>query len=85
MPSRARRSRVPWTGWLGKELPMFADEWDKMIDGMFDKDVRALCHLLLLKRSVDGGPGRVWDASKHLEYEDLITETLAQMGMHNRQ
>ena len=62
---------------------MFADEWDKMIDGMFDKDVRALCHLLLLKRSVDGGPGRVWDASKHLEYEDLITETLARMNMPN--
>ena len=62
---------------------MFADEWDKMIDGMFDKDVRALCHLLLLKRSVDGINGRTWNASRHLEYETLIVETLAQMGMPN--
>lgn len=61
----------------------FADEWDKMIDGMFDKDVRALCHLLLLKRSVDGGAGREWDAARHLEYETLIVETLAQMGVPN--
>ena len=63
---------------------MFADEWDKMIDGMFNKDVRALCHLLLLKRSVDGINGRTWDASKHLDYETAIAETLARMGMPNR-
>jgi hypothetical protein len=59
---------------------MFADEWDKMLDGMFETDVRALCHLLLLKRSVDGGRGREWDASKHMEYETLIQETLERMG-----
>jgi hypothetical protein len=69
------------TPMLGKKVPMFAGEWDKMIDGMFDKDVRSLCHLLLLKRCVDGGHGRVWDASKHLEYEDLITETLVRMNV----
>lgn len=54
-----------------------------MLDGMYDKDVRALCHLLLLKRSVDGINGRTWDAGRHLEYETLIAETLAQMGMPN--
>ena len=60
---------------------MYADEWDRMIDGMFTPDVRALCHLLLLKRSVDGGPGRMWDAHTHLQYDELITATLAQMNM----
>ena len=64
---------------------MCVDRWDKMIDGMSDKNVRSLCHLLLLKRSVDGGPERVWDASAHLDYEDSITETLAQMGVPNDQ
>ena len=55
--------------------------YDRMIEGMSTKDVAALCHLFLLKRSVDGGPGRVWDGRKHLDLEDSITEVLLGMGM----
>jgi len=52
------------------------DIYDRMIDGMFNSDVQSLCHLLLLKRSVDGLNGREWDAHKHLDYERSIQETL---------
>ncbi len=56
------------------------DVYDRMIEGMFNSDVRALCHLLLLKRSVDGLNGRTWDAHEHMDYERSIQETLK---MHN--
>ena len=62
------------------EDTMYADEWDAMLDGMFKTDIRSLCHLLLLKRSVDGGSKRVWDALEHSKYESLINETLRGMG-----
>jgi hypothetical protein len=54
-----------------------------MIDGMFNTEVRGLCHLLLLKRSVDGLNGRTWDAGMHLDYETSIVEMLQQMGVPN--
>jgi len=53
------------------------------VEGMDNNSVRALCHLLLLKRSVDGLNGRNWEASKHLDYEDSISNTLAVMGLGN--
>jgi len=48
---------------------------DKTIDGMSNRDVRALCHLLLLKRDVDGLNGRPWHGGKHLEIEESIIES----------
>ena len=51
-------------------------KYDQIVEGMDNNSVRALCHLLLLKRSVDGLNGRDWEASKHLDYEDSIVESL---------
>jgi hypothetical protein len=60
-------------------------KYEKMLDGMFRSDLESLCHLLLLKRDVDGLNGRTWSASRHFDYEDSIKETLARMGMLNAQ
>jgi hypothetical protein len=59
-------------------IQLGGDGYARMLEGMFGDEVRALCHLLLLKRSVDGLNGRRWDAAEHLDYEDSIVETLAQ-------
>ena len=51
-------------------------KYDQIVEGMDNNSVRALCHLLLLKRSVDGLNGRDWKATEHLDYEDSIVGSL---------
>ncbi len=58
-------------------------KYDQIVEGMDNNSVRALCHLLLLKRSVDGLNGRDWKATEHLDYEDSIVESLPHLTTLN--
>jgi len=51
---------------------------DKLLEGVPKADVYNLCHLLMLKRLVDGCNGRPWNAMKHYDYDSSVHEMLVQ-------
>ena len=53
---------------------------DELVERLSRKNLEILCMCLLQKREVDGINGRMWDACKHLAWEDRISIILKSNG-----
>lgn len=81
-PAGQSPSCAPTPGSHADEYAALVDKYQSALDALDEEEAKSLLLPLLMKRAVDGGNGRVWDASEHRKWEQRVQLLTGAHGLH---